>query len=130
MREGHLEETIRRVLAESLNREVRDPRIGFATISEVRLNRDNTVAQVYFTVMGDEIDRKKTLAGLRSCQGFLRQRIGDQLRLRSLPELRFRYDDSLDRSFQVERILGDLEESPSPGAEDAAIDDSDEGAPE
>ena len=84
MREGHLEETIRRVLAQTLGREVKDPRIGFATISEVRLNRDNTVAQVYFTVMGDEGDRSQTLAGLRSCRSFLRQRIGEQLRLRSV----------------------------------------------
>lgn len=121
MREGHLEETIRRLLADTLSREVNDPRVGFVTISEVRLNRDNTVARVYFTVMGEEDDRKRTFAGLRSCASFLRQRLGDQLRLRTTPDLRFQYDDSLDRSFRVERILEDLDhgsETAEPDPED------------
>ncbi len=102
---GHLEETLRRILAEAVTTQVQDPRIGFVTISEVRMNRDNTVAKVFFTVMGDEDDRATTLAGLKSCRGFLRQQIGDQLRMRLLPELRFIYDDSLDRSFRLDELL-------------------------
>ena len=104
-RDGHLEETLRRIVAEALATEVQDPRVGFVTVSEVKLNRDRTVAQVYYTVLGDEEERAKTLAGLKRCRGFLRQIIGDKTRLRTLPELRFRYDDSLDRSFRVEAVL-------------------------
>jgi ribosome-binding factor A len=130
MREGHLEETIRRRLADVVGREVRDPRVGFVTFSEVRLNRDNSVAWVFFTVMGDVEDRKRTLAGLRSCRSFLRQRLGESLRVRTIPELRFRYDDSLDRSFRVDRILEELDDDSVASGRDPEPDDShDEGGP-
>ena len=128
MRDGHLEETLRRIIAEALVQEVQDPRVGFVTVSEVRLNRDRTVAQVFYTVLGDEDDRKTTLAGLKRCRGFLKQKIGDAIRLRNLPDLRFRYDESLDRSFRIEEMLADSgdvrsteageTETPTDGSED------------
>lgn len=122
MRDGHLEETLRRILADALARDVQDPRVGFVTVSEVRLNKDRTVAEVFYTVLGDEEQRGTTLKGLISCRGFLRQCIGQEIRLRTLPELRFRYDDSLDRSFRVEEILEEVH----PPAEDSASPEGDE----
>jgi len=117
MHGGQLEETLRRILADALARDVQDPRVGFVTVSEVRLNKDRTLAEVFYTVMGDEEQRETTLAGLKSCRGFLRQRIGEQVRLRTLPELRFRYDDSLDRSFRIEELLQKAEgDGPSQGS--------------
>lgn len=104
-RDGHLEETLRRIIASALHLQVEDPRVGFVTVSEVRLNRDRTVAQVFYTVLGDEEERNTSLEGLKRCRGFLRQIIGDQIRMRAVPELRFTYDDSLDRSFRVEEAL-------------------------
>ena len=104
-RDGHLEETLRRIIASALHLEVEDPRVGYVTVSEVRLNRDRTVAQVFYTVLGDEEERARSLEGLKRCRGYLRQIIGDQIRLRTVPELRFTYDDSLDRSFRVEETL-------------------------
>lgn len=116
-RDGHLEETLRRVIASALQTEVEDPRVGFVTVSEVRLNRDRTVAQVFYTVLGDEEERATSLEGLKRCRGFLRQIIGDQIRMRSVPELRFSYDDSLDRSFQIEETLDRIAaERTRPGA--------------
>ena len=82
-----------------------DPRVGFVTVSEVRLNRDRTVAQVFYTVLGDEEERKTSLEGLKRCRGYLRQIVGDQIRMRAVPEIRFTYDDSLDRSFHIEETL-------------------------
>lgn len=104
-RDGHLEETLRRIVASALDLEVEDPRVGYVTVSEVRLNRDRTVAQVFYTVLGGEEERATSLEGLKRCRGYLRQLIGDQIRLRTVPELRFVYDDSLDRSFRVEEAL-------------------------
>lgn len=132
MHGGQLEETLRRILADALARDVQDPRVGFVTVSEVRLNRDRTLAEVFYTVMGDEEERETTLAGLKSCRGFLRQKIGDQVRLRILPELRFRYDDSLDRSFRVEALLESAErDGESKGTtrrdEESTSESSDEG---
>ena len=115
-RDGHLEETLRRIVAEAIMNQVEDPRVGFVTVSEVRLNRDRTVAEVFYTVLGDEDDRAVSLAGLKRARGFLRQLIGDQTRMRQVPELRFKYDESLDRSFRVEEILDDIRK----GDDDAA----------
>lgn len=123
MKSGHLEETLRRILAEAISTELDDPRIGFVTVAEVRLNRDNTVAQVFYTVMGDEEDHKRSQRGLRQATGYLRQIIGDRIRLRNVPELRFRYDSSLDRSFRLEEVLDDI---PSPPPDDEA--DSEDGS--
>ena len=109
-RDGHLEETLRRIIANALHLEVEDPRVGYVTVSEVRLNRDRTVAQVFYTVLGDEEERRTSLEGLKRCRGYLRQIIGDQTRLRTLPELRFTYDDSLDRSFRIEETLDRIAE--------------------
>ncbi|HKI83432.1 MAG TPA: 30S ribosome-binding factor RbfA [Candidatus Krumholzibacteria bacterium] len=108
MREGHLEETLRRIIAEALSTRVKDPRIGFVTINEVRLNRDKTIARVFYTVMEEGEDRRKCQAGLKSSASFLRGIIGDSLRLRTIPRLIFLYDESLDRSFRLEEILEDL----------------------
>ncbi len=116
MREGHLEETLRRIIADSLIHKVKDPRIAFVTINEVRLNRDKTIAQVFYTVMGTEDERRKSLKGLKSCSSFLQSIIGDSLRLRNVPRLYFRYDDSLDRSFHLEEVLHELH---SPVEEDS-----------
>lgn len=104
-RDGHLEETLRRIIARALDEQVEDPRVGYVTVSEVRLNRDRTVAQVFYTVLGDEEERQTSLAGLKRCRGFLRQIVGDAVRMRVVPELRFTYDESLDRSFHIEETL-------------------------
>lgn len=122
MKSGHLEETLRRILAEAITTELDDPRVGFVTVAEVRLNRDNTVAQVFYTVMGDEEEHRRTQRGLRQARGFLRQIIGDRTRLRSVPELRFRYDSSLDRSFRLDEVLDEVSPSDPPPDEPGSED--------
>ncbi len=122
-RDGHLEETLRRVLAETLTQEVDDPRVGFVTVSEVRLNRDRTVADVFYTVLGGEEERRASLSGLKRARGFLRQAIGENTRLRQVPELRFRYDESLDRSFRVEEILDRIHRGEDHGADGGTSED-------
>jgi len=108
MRDGHLEETLRRIVAQALVKDIKDPRIGFVTVSEVRLNGDHSVATVFYTVMGDEEERRRSLEGLKSCARFVRQIIGDQLRLRTVPKVFWRYDDSLDRSFRLDEVLDEV----------------------
>ncbi len=117
MREGHLEETLRRIIAQALVDRVKDPRIAFVTINEVRLSRDKTSAQIFYTVLGSDEERRKSMQGLRSSAGFLQSIIGDSLRLKTIPRLHFRYDDSLDRSFRLEEILDDLHSGPEGEAE-------------
>ena len=114
-RDGHLEETLRRILAEELAHGIDDPRVGFVTISEVRLNRDRTIAEVFYTVLGEEEERETSLAGLKRARGYLRHVVGENVRMRQVPELRFKYDESLDRSFRVEEALERIEREREPG---------------
>jgi ribosome-binding factor A len=108
MRDGHLEETLRRILAAALTTRAKDPRLNFVTVTEVRLNKDKSVADVFFTVTGEDAERRAAQWAMRRSEGFLRQQIQAQLRLRTIPQLRFRYDESLDRSFRLEQLLDEL----------------------
>jgi phosphoesterase RecJ-like protein len=104
---GH---AIQKVLSELLQKEVKDPRVGFVTVSGVKLNRDQSVAQVYCSIIGDEQERERSLAGLRKAAGFLQSRLARVLRLRQTPELRFLYDESIERGLEVDSILRGLAE--------------------
>lgn len=100
---------IRKVLAELVSVEVKDPRVGFVSINGVELSRDQTSARVLFSVMGEDRERRDSLAGLKQARGFLQSRLSDILRMRNTPDLRFEYDDSIDRSLNVDGILAELE---------------------
>ena len=104
-RQERLNESIKELLSELLINEVKDPRIGLVTITSVNVAQDLTSAKVYFSVMGSDDARDDTRKGLESAQAYLRKKIGRELKLRSAPELRFVYDDSLDRSMAIEEAL-------------------------
>ncbi len=108
---SRLNNAIQQTLSELLEVAVKDPRVGFVTINGVELNRDHSVADVFFSVMGNAEDRQKSLAGLRKARGFLQGRLSKALRLRQVPELRFHYDQSLDRSMNIQTVLHQLEQS-------------------
>lgn len=99
-------ETIKELLSELLlGDDIKDPRIGLVTVTAVRVSGDMTVAKVHFSVMGDEIAREETTKGLVSARNFMRKVIADELKLRVAPELRFVYDDSLDRALRIDQAL-------------------------
>lgn len=95
---------IKRVVGMLIEREVKDPRIGFVTITGAKVSRDLSVATVYVTT-GETDDLEETMAGLSAAAGFLRKRMGELIKLRITPELRFVYDKSLDRGFQMDALL-------------------------
>ena len=92
-------------LSELLLNQVKDPRVGLVTITAVRVSGDMAVAKVHYSVMGDEEARAETHKGLVSARAFMRKTIGRELKMRNAPELRFVYDDSLDRSMAIEEAL-------------------------
>lgn len=110
-RVAHLiQESLARLLVEGL----KDPRVGFVTVTEVRLTDDLRQAQVFVSIFGDDTKRQSTLAGLRAAQGYLRRELGHGLQLRVVPDLIFVHDDSLDRAQRLQTVLnaakrGDLE---------------------
>jgi ribosome-binding factor A len=108
-------EEFREILAEEIPR-LKDPRVGFVTVTAVRVTPDLRTARVYFTVLGEEAERKATAAGLRSAAGHLRQVLGNQVRLKFLPDLLFEEDDTEDRAERVEELLRKIREDDAPEA--------------
>ena len=102
-------EQIQRELAEIVRDEMRDPRLGPVTVSEVVVSRDLSVADVMVTVLGgDEAESRAAVDVLNHAAGFLRGHLGRRLRLRTVPVLRFRYDDSFDRGDRLSRLIDEL----------------------
>lgn len=92
--------------------DIKDPRIGFITFTAARMSPDLSYARVYYTVFGDEAVREQTRRGLESATAFVRREVGRRLRLKAVPELRFLYDESLDKSLKVQEILEDIGHEP------------------
>lgn len=86
-------------------RKMKDPRIGFVSVTDVELSGDLRHAKVYVSIYGDEEDKANTLAALVHAQGFVRSEIGRRVRLRHTPEISFRLDDSIERGARINRLL-------------------------
>lgn len=96
-----------------------DPRIGFVTVTRVALTEDLRLARVSVGVLGDQAQRDKTLEGLRQASGFLRRELGKRLRVRHTPELAFRYDEGLDATDRVAKLLEEIKPTdPAPDGEE------------
>jgi ribosome-binding factor A len=100
-----VDEAIRQVIGDALAGELKDPRVGFVTVTAVETSADLSHARVYVSVLGDAARRDESLAGLRSAHGFLQQRIARELSLKRTPTLEFDYDDTTDRAMRVEQLL-------------------------
>lgn len=101
-------EQIRQELAELIRMEVRDPRVGSVTVSEVSVSRDLGYADILVTQLGAEAQASlETVEVLNHAAGFLRHQLATRLRLRTVPALRFHYDDSFDRGARVGRLIDD-----------------------
>ena len=108
-RPGRVSEEFREILAEEIPK-LKDPRIGFVTVTYVRVTPDLRMARVFYTVMGDEMERKATAAGLRSARAHLRQVIGGQIRIKTLPDLAFEEDRSIEAADRIDRLIRELHE--------------------
>jgi ribosome-binding factor A len=103
-------EVIRQTVAAFLTGDVRDPRVGFVTVTAVEVSADLGHAKVRVSVMGSEEDKVKSLEGLASAARFLRVQIAKVLTLRVTPELRFELDRGIEHAQRIDRVLRDLEE--------------------
>jgi ribosome-binding factor A len=113
MAQGHrpdrVGDQIRETLSEMLTRgTVHDPGIGFITITRVKVSADLQVARVFYTSLGDEKARRETARALDRATPFFRRQVGSELRLRRVPELEFRFDESIAHQDRIEQILRDL----------------------
>ncbi len=104
-RSERLADLIRAEIAEIIARDLKDPRIGFTTVTAVRLSKDRQHAKVFFSVLGSDEQQKETLRGLNSAVGFIRGEVCQRLRLRLLPEIRFVLDRTGETSARIDRLF-------------------------
>src|SRR2546429_2434849 len=97
-------ESVRQVLSEAVG-QLKDPRIGFVTVTGVKTSPDLRHARVYVSVLGDEAAREGSLDGLRSAHGFLQGRVAAELTLKHTPALTFEYDESVDRGMRISSLI-------------------------
>jgi ribosome-binding factor A len=103
-------DSIQHVLADAIQNDLKDPRIGFATVVGVDVSADLQHARVRISVMGDDDERQTTMQGLQRARGFLRRRVAAELRhLRTVPELHLEHDTSLDYSMHINEVLRDVD---------------------
>jgi ribosome-binding factor A len=111
---------IQQLLAELLQRELSDPRLQSATVTDVKVTRDLRLARVYFTASGGAAAAAEMARGFERASGFIKRSLGPRLGLRYMPEIEFHYDESFDRGARIDRLLKSVqppEERPDPNGE-------------
>ncbi len=109
-----VDEAIRQVIGDAVAGDLKDPRVGFVTVTDVRTSADLRHARVYVSVLGEdgrpslESERETTLEGLRSAHGYLQARLAGELRLKRTPTLEFSYDDTTDRALRVDELIEEI----------------------
>ena len=102
-------EAIHEMVSELLIKGLKDPRIGFVTITGVKVTDDLHLATVFFTVIGSEEERRATEKGLNSARGFIRKEMGRNLRMRYIPDIVFKYDESVEYGSRIESLLREID---------------------
>jgi ribosome-binding factor A len=100
---------IREEISGVLLRRVRDPRIGFVTITDVDVSPDLRQAKIYYSVVGSEVDRDQAAEGLNSARGFIKRELAARLQLKFMPDIEFVYDRSLEYGEKIENLLRDIQ---------------------
>jgi ribosome-binding factor A len=105
-----VDEAIRQVIGDAVAAELKDPRVGFVTVTDVRTSVDLRHARVYVSVLGDGEQREATMAGLRSAHGFLQGKVASELHLKRTPAIELFYDDTTDRALRVDALIEELDQ--------------------
>lgn len=117
-RASRLAETMKAEISQMIREELKDPRIGFVTVTAVEVTEDLSSVKVFVSVLGDEAQRKESLNGLNSAAGFVRREIGQRVRMRQTPEISFKYDPSIEHGAHIAELLKGVEPSRATGGDD------------
>src|SRR5699024_1127172 len=107
-RASRVAEQMKKEIGDLINRKLKDPRVGFVTVTDVELTNDLQHATVYVSVLGDEDEKESSIKGLNKAAGFIRSEIGKRIRLRKVPEIVFEFDEAHEYGNHIEEILKDL----------------------
>lgn len=103
-----LKDQIQIEVSDILHKEIKDPRIGFVSITDVEVSKDLRHVKIYVSIMGTEEEKEQTMEGLEKATGFIRSEIGKRIRLRYTPEIVFKRDDSLERGARIFELLNQV----------------------
>ena len=109
-----VDEAVREVLGDAVAQDLKDPRVGFVTVTEVRTSPDLRHARVFVSVFGTPDEQAATLEGLRSAHGVLQARVARELRMKRTPALEFALDDTAEKAARLEAIIEDVTEDGTP----------------
>ncbi|GGE25138.1 ribosome-binding factor A [Marinithermofilum abyssi] len=110
IRASRVGEQVKKELSQVLQYEMKDPRIGFVTVTAVEMSGDLQQAKVYISVLGSDEQKQETLEGLAKAKGFLRTEIGRRIKLRHTPELVFKFDESIEYGQRISKLLEEVNE--------------------
>lgn len=108
IRVSRVGEQIKKELGEIIQRELKDPRIGFITVTGVEMTGDLSIAKVFVSILGTPEEKKESLAGLEKAKGFIRSEIGKRIKMKHTPEIVFHLDESLEHSEHINRLLHEV----------------------
>lgn len=108
VRVGRVSEQIKKELSQIIQMELKDPRIGFITVTGVETTSDLSQARIYLSVLGSDEQKEATLKALASATGFLRSELGKRMKLRHTPELLFKFDSSIEYGSRIESMLAEI----------------------
>lgn len=120
-RPGRVQEAIRQEVSRIVQGEMKDPRIGFITITKVDLTKDLRFARIYFSILGEDKDKKLALKGLNSAKGYIKGLLADRIKLRYTPDIVFMVDESMEHTKHIYDIIERLKKE----RDDAGSDSSD-----
>ncbi|QFT88911.1 Ribosome-binding factor A [Bacillus sp. THAF10] len=118
LRSNRVGEQMKKELSDIIGRKIKDPRVGFVTVTDVQVTGDLQQAKVFISVLGDDEKRQDTLIGLAKAKGFIRSEIGRRIRLRKTPELFFEFDESIDYGNRIESLIHELNKKDSENNEE------------
>jgi ribosome-binding factor A len=110
-RQIQVAEEIQQIISVLLQRELKDPGIGFVSITQVDVTQDLKYARVHVSIMGSEEEKRDTMAALERARGFIRREIASRMSIRQVPEIQFRLDRGLEYSDRINRLLNELKEA-------------------
>jgi ribosome-binding factor A len=113
LRSNRVGEQMKKELSDIIGRKIKDPRVGFVTVTDVQVTGDLQQAKVFISVLGDDDKRQDTLIGLAKAKGFIRSEIGRRIRLRKTPELFFEFDESMEYGNRINTLIHELNRNDS-----------------
>ncbi len=111
LRANRVAEEIKREVTKMMRDELKDPRIGFVTVTSVEVTPDIRYARIFVSVLGSAEDTKQTLLALNKAKGFVRTELGRRIRLRYTPEVEFRFDESIEHGARIMELLGEVKDA-------------------